>query len=305
MVIQNALVQKFPGQITDTTLPLLRTDRFLQGDGYTLATPNAGGVRCMIDLEDLSWPSHLDPTDGNPVLDLSEHANHATFHKLVSGSVAYVGNGFNFANAVLGSRIDIPPEVIANDIHASVNQYFLQMMWVKLPPISDWVDDYPVPVPFSTFTTNTGGFLQENDLLAICMVGGSGPGPRTLRAVRPNNGTASFDTIDIVPHIDDFGGVVQLAFWRNAAGQAFRCRSANGTVIGTRAVGAKNPADFSGKNLRIGVGAAMWVGARPTGRDFTVHRFAWENLETSGRDPIPVLDRDFDIVTTMRQMPFA
>lgn len=302
----NARIDRVPGVVTDTAVPLFRRDRLLQADGYSAASPSAGGVLHLIDLANggYSWPSMADPTNGAVIKDLTEKAADASYVITGTGSEAFAGNGFDYSGVVNpGRTIDLPASVAASIWGGgTLAQYFSQLLYVRLPTLAQFPTSaqYTRPLPFSTFVTAAQGFTAEADLLSLAMVNNG-----SLRAIRPTNGIAAFDTIDIVPVAADYGSVVQLLFWRNAGGQGFRLKSANGVVLATRAVGTDNPTDVSAKKCHIGVGTAVWSNATTQGKPWRFYRNAFENLRVSGRDPVAVADADWGRVTGLRGNPFS
>ena len=120
-------------------------------------------------------------------------------------------------------------------------------------------------------------------------------------SVRRQTGAGAATTIDITPAGGDYGAFVQLAYWRTAAGQFVRLKSANGTVSGSAAAGSNNTENFSTLVPQIGparglkgadTGTVMSA-ANQNAAKYRIYRGFVENLVTSGRDAVTVLDADY------------
>lgn len=300
----STLVFDIGATATDPTLPFDYLDPLIAGAN--------GGTLLDFDLANggYSWPSAAPPANGAAIFDLTETpAKNSAVTLGGSGTIGFAGNGFDFSNVVNpGHRIEGPASVAASIWGGgSANQYFLALLYLKLPALADWpaAANYTRPVPMLCFTTAANGFTGEADLFSLNFSTTGGQ----LRAVRPTAGTTAFDVVDLTPASADYGSVVQLALWRNAAGQAFRLKSANGTLISTRPTNANNATDFSAggtKKPQIGVGLSAWKNSTPQGKTgLRIYRAYIENLVTSGRDPAAVADLDYAAVTGLRGNPFS
>lgn len=261
--------------------PLVR-DALLDGAG--------GGVSFLHDWTHAFQGAIAAPQDSDVVKDIGE-TNDGAFAITAGQAVGFSGGGVDFSPLTDGNAaIDIPAAVAA-DIHGS-GQHFLLCLYLRLPLQAEWPPSGLVP--FAAWTDTSLGYAGgEIDLLTMGMME-SGAGV-VLSARRQTAGGTVVDSHSILaaPH---FGLVGQLAFWRNATGQGLRFRSAAGTNISTAAAGADNTGDFSGKTGHIGVPDSLWNMAAPGHVDasnFRMYRGFMENLQSSGRDPVTVLDADY------------
>lgn len=170
-------------------------------------------------------------------------------------------------------------------------QQFLACCYVKLPTTANWMTATNYALPFLGWATSAAGYSGGSDLVQISQ---SNFGSlQRVHLARQVNGSSVGDVV-LVPNAADFGSVVQLAMWRNAAGVGVRIRSANGIVAGTSTVTAPNIGNFSGLTGKAGIGPANWANAIGTGaKNWRLYRGFIENLLTSGRDPVAVLDADY------------
>ncbi|MDQ1081458.1 hypothetical protein [Pseudoroseomonas cervicalis] len=165
-------------------------------------------------------------------------------------------------------------------------QYYMVMMYVRLPPLAQWPTSGTL-LPFLSW----GKYNVAPDLVSIGMLQGAG-GLLTLRRQTAINVQSG---LNLQPVAGDYGAVVQIAFWRNAAGVGARLRSANGTVLASGAVGANNAADFSALAGRFGIDPGdWWTGSLPQNHgNWRAYRLMVEDLAVSRRDPGTVLDSDY------------
>lgn len=272
----------------NTALPILRRDPILDGDG--------GGVSFMFDTA-FSWcvPATA-PLNGTVIRDISETGD-GEFNLTAGQTMAYAGGGFDFS-----SLTNDPAEVVGGvgslaGIYSG-NQYFMVVGWFKLPISSDWKPDIGLTTMFET-TANGAGYTVASDMVTIGQINSP-----SLNFRRQTNGS-THDVMSISPALH-YDRVAQIAFWRNAAGQGARLRSAGGTTSAAAAVGSVNSGNFSTRRPRWGVPTAFnnLNDGNPTVA--AVHRAAtnmrlyrgWvENLEVSERDPVTVLDADYAFVT--------
>jgi hypothetical protein len=199
------------------------------------------------------------PIAGQAVHDIAEIGD-GTAGVGTANGVAYAGGGFDFTNsAATAAGTDqgvIAPASVMADLFASYggkSQQFLIAAYVKLPTLANWFNSagimsilgdksYATDASIGALGFLSGGLLQWRRQLAV----------------------GSYDTtapLQIAPASNDYGNVVQLAVWRNASGQGLRLRSANGTVLASRAVGADNAADFSANKLCFGRNAGSFPGS--------------------------------------------
>ncbi|MFG7486287.1 hypothetical protein [Methylorubrum rhodesianum] len=280
-----AIRQTFSGTASDATLPMSVPDRVMSVPAF-----DQGGIRHLFDHNNPATGLTGAPTNGQPIVDVSAHENGA-FTFTGTGTLAYSGGGIDFSGvANVGATLDIPASVAA-DIwgNGTVPQYFLQGLYVKLPTKAQWVTAIR---PLSCFTTASNGFQSEADLVTIAMVVvGATPYLRVIRQL--SLGPATVDQFDIPLPDSVFGTVVQIGFWRNAAGQMAQLVWSAGSLQVAKTVNANNIADFSTKKGKIGIGTSFWNNADTMGKTWRLYRGFIENLRTSGRDPAAVLAADW------------
>lgn len=266
------------------------------------------GIRHAIDLDfDFSYPGGPlagRPTAGAPsdeaiLYDIAERAN-GRFDLLSGQTVTYQGGGFDYSaiTSNIGAFCEIPSSAPA-DIWSTVNgnsQYFLFCLYMRLPLKAEYPSGGFIS-PFAHFSEGQS-FQNGPDLLTLAM---NTSGEITYRRQRDLN---VVDNISLAPPSnDDYGKVVQIGAWRNAAGTGLRLKSATGTRIGTLAPTPANVQNYSARTGRIGVSGSFWQSNLVTAGQslsvrFRAYRYFLENLARSGRDPATVLDADWARIVT-------
>ena len=274
------LVLRLSNSFSDATLPVLRRDDLLVGDN--------SGVRFLFDLaQKFSWASLAAPTaDGQVVGDVAERAN-GVFNTPGSPLPTYAGGGLDFSPCTAtGHNVTVPAAVCA-DLNAS--QYFLACLYMKLPSSANWNTNAALVSLMANGLTS--GYASGTDLLSIGQANGG-----TLSFRRQTNG-ATIDAINATPNAAHYGNVCQIAFWRNATEQRARLKNASATVLSSAlASGSSNAASIAAVQPKLGLTASFTsVGASSyaTARAMRLYRGFIENLATSGRDPMTVLDADW------------
>lgn len=289
-----------PGIPVDMSRPLPVRDPFLAG------VQNAG-VRFMADLAFPfcfpGGPQANRPAAGNPALgaviqDMTDREN-GSFEGAGGGTI-FAGNGFDFTATTLATNqpvgVSVPASVLA-DIwtpYKDKSQRFMIMLYIKLAALADWNTDAAVSAIIGDKADATAGVPSLLNLSQ--QMGGYLDMRRQI-----GSGAVQSGNFRLLPVAADYGTVVQLAYWRNDAGQALRLRSANGTILTTRALDADNAQDFSGNKLIFGhptsynggIPSASSPGPSKTLKNVRIYRLAIENLARSGRDPAAVLDADW------------
>lgn len=271
-------------------------------------------VRFMFDLafpwsypggSPIGRPNAADPVDAAVIYDMSERSNGAMIEP--AGTVTYSGGGFDFTNcqalstgAQRNNGIIMPASVLS-DIWTSYggnSQYYLFSAFVKLPTLANW-NAAATLLSFAGDAAYTS--VPSIFTMAQLSAAGGGPGIQVRRQVA----AATYDTtnqLTLTPASADYGSVVQIAHWRNASGQFLRLKSANGTILITRAIGSANTQDFSANSFCVGRNGVAFGGASSTAvlsalSGFRVYRAFMENLARSLRDPVAVLDAEYAAVT--------
>jgi len=265
----------------------------------------AGAVRFAFDL-DFSWcypggpwisrGPQLAPVRNQAVYDLCERADgysaNASYFEAVTAG--YAGGGFDFGSTdptELRNPYGVAgPTDAWNPIHASPNAYFMVVAYYKMPTAANWNPSNGFAQMFSSQTSN--GFYSDPEPLSFAQIQGN------LAATRQRNAVGILrDTLTLTPTAAHFGKMCQVAYWRNADGQGFRMKSADGEVSTSLPVNAENVSDYTGL-------APVWGDARtsangPLNADvkkalkFREYRGWLENLAASGRDPLTVLNNDW------------
>jgi hypothetical protein len=266
------------------------------------------GVRFMADLA-FPWcypggapsgrPAAGNPLNGATITDMAEQLDGSLL--MPAGSITYQGGGFSFTNceALTGSRnagLSLPASVLADlwTAYGGNSQHYLFTAWVRLPTLANWNASGALLSIAGDLSYLTGA-----SLFILAQKSGG-----TLE-VRRQTSAGNYDVTNVLtltPDTGDYGGVVQITVWRNAAGQGLRLKSENGTILVTRAVGSANTENFSANTFTVGRNGAAFPGASatttlPSLSGFRVFRVIMENLARSGRDPITVADADYTAVT--------
>ena len=279
----NPLVIRVPGTTTDTAKPILRKDAMLKTDVN-------GGVKFLFDLGNLPGYPGGNPVNGTVIPDLSDHAD-GVAEVSAGQAVAYLGGGFDYEGVTaINNDIKAPSSCLAS-IYAASNQYFMKVAYRKLPLLADWPSTTSL-MSILADNTATSGYTTVPDLLTI----GLGNAPNI--SARRQTSVGAADTLTMNADANMYGQVCQIAFYRTAAGQTLRVKSALGTKTATAAVGSNNSANFSACEPRwgfIGQSGALTPANSTKQRSYR----GWiEDLALSGRDPVTVLDKDFtDTVT--------
>ncbi|MGE4323553.1 MAG: hypothetical protein AB7E60_11055 [Sphingobium sp.] len=284
-----------PGILADPSRPFPVRDPMLKG------VANAG-VRYMFDLAfpfcypggpPIGRPAAGDPAPDIPIYDVNESADGIYRRGSAESVITYAGGGFDFsASQIVGglsAGVAVPSAVMA-DIWAPFggkSQRFMIVAWLKLPSLADWNSAGAIMT-----VIGDASYVSAPSLLVINFRQGG------LIDARRQTGAGQIDgQVIVTPDPDDYGSVVQIAAWRNDAGQGFRLRSANGTILQSTAVGADNSENFSANDYYFGRSTAFLGQGSDVVSGVNGLRFyrGWiENLARSGRNPVAVLDADYD-----------
>ncbi|ALP62831.1 hypothetical protein [Paraburkholderia caribensis] len=266
--------------VTDNTLPILYRDPLLSGAN--------NGVKLLVDLASTySWPKQAAPVNTDAVLNLDESGNNASVVIGANGAPTYAGRGFDFG-AVTGIGEYIQGDGgFAAALAADTNQYFMIMLYLRMPAQVDWPTTGGLAV--LTFSQSSSRYSTVPEIVELTPFGQSS-GTRYLIA-RRQTAVGSADQFNLLADATDYGAFAQIAFWRNAAGCGFRLKTASRTVKTTGVVGANNTASLTGLKARFGVPSITSLTG--TNNNFRIYRLALEDLSISGRDPEAVLDADW------------
>ncbi|WP_306043666.1 hypothetical protein [Mameliella sp. MMSF_3455] len=263
---------------------------------------DAGAMRFAFDL-DFSWcypggplasrPAQTDPVREQVVYDLCERSDGAYTNAdyFEAPTAAYAGGGFDFGATDIRNPWGVRgPADAWNPIHAADNAYFMVCAYFKMPTQAKWKPSGGFVHMFSSQTAN--GYYTQPEPLSFAQIDGQ------IRATRQRNTVgAARDSLSLTPTSAHYDKLCQLSYWRNADGQGFRMKSADGTVSTTMPVGDENVEDYTGL-------APVWGDARTAvngayssedalATDVRLYRGFMEDLNASGRDPETVLDADW------------
>lgn len=309
---------------SDTTKSILRRDPYMMGgsnSGGVLPADN-NGVRFLFDLG-LPWcfpggsltgrPDPAAPNAGQAIYDMAEMANGS--FALPGVGPSWNGNGFDFTPVTTtGCGVQAPASALA-DIFAAAPagsseagsaQHYLVWGWFKMPSAANWNATAGMNTIMSASDSGTG-YNGSPDLVCIGMMGQaqSGGGIKINARRQTALGTIAAE-ISVALGANDPGTIVQIGFWRNAAGVGLTLRSAAGRVTTTQVIGSDNAADPSTKKFTWGKPAPFSGGS--AGAGFTglrVYRGGIENLARSGRNPLTALDFEWYLVQSFTQGLYA
>lgn len=184
-------------------------------------------------------------------------------------------------------------------------QYFMAVIYVKLPASADWNPSSAVTVPFFQF--GEGSMLTNADMgnCGQTVVGGI----KQITAYRPFN-LAMREQVSLNVGAADYGTLAQLAIWRNASGFNVRMKTAgqvaNGLPVALANIASPNPAivSFAARTGRFGFTSPYQVfSALGTCYKYKSYRGFVANLRTDIRDPVSgILDPDW---TRAAARPYA
>lgn len=282
------MLLKLTGTFTDATLPTYKRDAVLSGDN--------GGILSLFDMAYAYSYAGGVPANGAQVANINESGNNGSIVLAPGQTIGFAGNGFDFSGLTKASSYfkgaPAAPASIWGD--GTGPQYFMVCAYVKLPTSADWNPNAGLH-PMLTFTDEAVTYQTSAELLLIAQ----GAGTKVI-SVRRQKDANAVDSFALQPTPADYGSFAQIAFWRNAAGQAARLRTANGTLLATAAVGLNNTQNFSAKFAKFGPAggfAGVQEGALSASQQaadkWRLYRTFIENLAISGRDPAKVLDDDW------------
>lgn len=283
----STLVYTTPGTITDTSVPILERDDILIGD--------SDGVRFLYDLANSFCYTPGTPTNGKAVNDLGQISAAGSIVN-PTGQLAAGGGGLDWTSVANGSGnrsgLIIPNSVVA-DLWAAQN--YMIVAYVKLPAAADW----PIGNGYDTtiFSHATASWASAAELMAIGFAG-NGSASIGIRANRQRAAaTAEVNDSGIGTAALHGGLVAQVAVWRTATDELkLRVKSSAGTTNGTVTFGANsdNTQNFSAQSHGFGnLGTFGQYEIATHGNGLRHFRGFIENLATSGRDPVTVLDADY------------
>ena len=290
---------KTPLVSTDTSLPILTRDALLDGienDGVRFIFDLAFGF-CYPGGSITDREAPADPLDNALIADISE-TNDASFLLGAGELVQFLGNGFDYSSLTQPNSAIIAPADILADIMADFegsSQDYMLVTYVKLPTESDWTTS---GLTSYISAANTGGSLSSD---FVAFGAHTDVGVPVIRAIRTiyDQSTEEYsgEYTEIEVNANEFGQFAQIAFWRNSSGRGISIRTVNGRRTNTGVYGENTDHDFSGYTLKFGCKGGYWhtdfinqLGAH----NFRQYRGFVENLARSGRDPLTVLEADWE-----------
>lgn len=286
--MQGAYTLNTPIASTDTSLPIAVRDALITGSN--------SGVRFLFDLA-FPWsypggplagrPAAGAPANGAAIYDMAGRAN-GTVSLGAAPNPSYAGGGFDFTGVGTGQVVLTPNDALAS-IWSAANQYFMVVSYEKLPTSGDWFSGSGLSSHACATSVSTG-YQTEADLVHMAQ-NNNGAGAPQFQTRRQTNGGSTTENLQVTPNANVYGQMCQVAYWRNAAGQGLRIKSALGTLSGTSAVGSNNTGNFSAKQFRWGAPISFASTGNSTKR--RLYRGWIEDLSLSGRDPATVLDADW------------
>lgn len=277
----STIVYTYPVAITDTSIPVTPRDELITGAN--------GGLRFLFDLANGYSYAAGSPTNGKAVRDLADISAAGSIAN-PDASVVAGGGGIDFTGITSANKgIKLPASVLAN---LFADQEYLVCSYVKMPLLADWpAVSSGLSGTWITATDGTDSYVDSPELALVCcsltQVGGV-----TVRRQTALNVHSALSLTGCTIHA---GLLTQVAFWRTPTECGFRFKSSGGTSVVTGAAGAKNTADFSAKTLNFGPFGSFGYGASVSNwkKGQRLYRGFSENLHTSGRSPVTVLDDDY------------
>jgi len=267
---------------SDASLPVLMNDQLLFGDN--------GGVQFIADFANsYSYPTAAAPVNGTHVLDVSKRAADAAWIVPAGQTLGWGGNGVDFTPVTDKNMwLGLPATVFAS-LWAAANQYFIECCYIKVPAQADFASFAGISPLFSACPASTYTTSPE---VALMGMSGSGSPNFTMRRQTALNATeqANINTI-----ASDYGMLAQISCYRTAAGFQASIRTASGRrYSGLISGGANNTVNFSAAQAGFGPTSAFGLSGTTADKKWKAYRCWIENLAISGRDPVTVLDADWN-----------
>lgn len=231
----------------------------------------------------------------------------ALFYKSEAGQTYPVSVVCTVVDGVI-THIPTPTEVFTGAPEVTIvpsNQEFLFCMYVKLPTEADWYNEAGNSGRFPMFQTAAGAastFFNAADLFSVNQQDTS----KRLHLVRQTGLSSSTSRgLALVPAVEDYGAVCQIAYWRKNGVDACRLLRLDDAAIAiSNALGtasAPNKEDFTAGKPKFGVaggfatalGGGVFNAAQQNASKFRVGRGFIEALDLTGRDPVTVLSADW------------
>jgi hypothetical protein len=269
----DTLILQLGGSFTDPTLPSLQRDEVI-----------VNGTAFCIDLARSYCWDGSDPEDADPVPDLTLEGRDAVV-QIDGGTPTYAGGGFDWEGATDANAafIKVPTSVYAALWGGA--QKILTCLYMKVPTFANW-EASGVSKTFYDSSGNSN-FTAAPALHAFAM---SNFGIQAFRKV-----TATYNGLGVAhANLSNFyGTVTQLAIWWDGDLVSFRIKNALDSRTASISTSTANATDYSATYGTVGIPESASL--RPAGnrQRFRTYRMFIEDLETSDRDPVTVLDADW------------
>lgn len=266
------------------SLETLKRDQLLAGDN--------AGVRFLFDTAfGFSYAGGA-PANGAKIGDVTEHAD-GSFVLSNGQAVGYNGHGFDLSTLTGITSDTSQAHVLApGGIWSGIAdaQQFMVCSYLRLPLEVDWNSEASI-LAFFASSLNGNGYGAAADPLTIGF-------RAAAKSISFRRQTAVGVQVELTCAPDGhYGQVAQVAFWRNTAGIGARIKSVGGLTQVIGAAGVLNVADVAACQPRFGNAVAFNyanLAGHQSGRKYHLYRGFIENLALSGRDPVAVLDADYE-----------
>ncbi|MBP0438397.1 hypothetical protein [Tianweitania sediminis] len=272
--------------------PLLTRDPLLRDD-YNR------GVKWLFDLaRPLCYGGASPVVNGAPVKNLAEAFTDASgaipngqFIVTAGQTLPFADGGVDFSGITANGVYLEGPSAAAAAIWAN-SQYYLGCLYVVLPSSADWETSSGIRA-FISWTTNVNGYALAPDVFNF---GQLTTGGQKMLFMYRQKALNSVDGKQIAVPATEFSQFAQIATWRNATEQRSRIRTANGMTWSTStSPGTDNTVDFSTTKPLVGIhGIGSSTVSTTNAKKWKLHRGFVEALGLSGRDPVAVLDADWE-----------
>lgn len=270
-----------PGVSADLSQPLRKRDPLCQRDN--------DGVRFLFDMAFRWCYAEGTASASKAVKDMAERED-TQLTVRAAQSVPLVSNGLDFSGTDLpGCYVAVKPSVMA-DLWTA--QQFLVCMYLTLPSLADWA------VATKALFQGSDSGQSFNGAPDIGFIG-YGSGAASLSFRRQTAVGATQTLVLGAGAIEAYGKFAQVAMWRTGSAFACRVKTKDLTTGTSAAAGDLNTADFSAATGGFGMPIGFWSYNGLSAdelklNNFKLHRGFIENLARSGRDPVAVLDADWE-----------
>ena len=287
-------VLRVPVSTGDTTLLNAVRDDLITGDN--------GGVKFIADLG-FSWSypagtlpraAATAPVSGAVVRDISENKNGQSVGLSGALNISYAGGGFDFTNCTnVNDEVGIEiPATVSADIFT--NQEYLLCVYMKLPSLANWNTQSSLQ---GMITASGANGTYQNDTEIVLIAQQRPTATNGILSVRFQSaaGTASPNLTLSIPAGTDMydNAIVQVSAWVSGGNAYARVKTATTEVLSSSAFSG-NAVNFSASTIKVGGSSSGFnvSTTQPSVQEYRAYRTFVENLNTSGRNAVTVLDAD-------------